>query len=160
MKIPDKYLKDNQHGLFLLLTLGVIFSLALGFGFRHQSLVSPPVRPGPGIDGGFGPTSAVSLALKPETKHVLLEKGRLRLDGPPVWTLPEKDPDPGKIPLAESQGFYAVTGSKTPVMDKFEIDLIAFSSNPDTHLHVRQVDHNELGFGGGFKIALELIKDF
>lgn len=160
MTIPQKKLWDNQHGLFLLLTLGFIFALALGIGISHQIWLKPPAGgKGQGVEQVFDPGSA-SLVLKTRTEKFAFRKGRLSLDGPAVWQMPDEDRDPGKMPLAESQRFFAETGAKTPVNEKFEIDLVDFTNRPETHLHVRQVDHNELGFGGGFKIAFELLQVF
>jgi len=50
--------------------------------------------------------------------------------------------------------------SSTVRAGEFAFEIYQVARRPNTHLHVRPVDHNNVGFGGGLKIALEIVEEF
>lgn len=66
----------------------------------------------------------------------------------------------GQIPRINTPLIYQQKGNRFASPGKFSIELYQFTEKPNTHFHIRAVDHNDIGYGGGLKIALEIVEKF
>ncbi len=65
-----------------------------------------------------------------------------------------------KITRITAPLLYTFKNSQGDNLGKFSVELYQVTKKPNSHFHIREVDHHNIGYGGGLKIALEIVEAF
>lgn len=150
---------DGAFGFWVACVVAGVFSWSLiWFGlFQTQKAVLAPVQK---FEIFQPQNDSASLALAPAEQAFPGYPKYTSLTQPVKWQDGKTFNLEGEIVRMDSPFVYDYGQAKRRAPQRFSIELYQVAGVPDTHLHIRQVDYNELGYGGGFKIALEIVERF
>lgn len=139
-----------KHGPSVLLAGFAALSMtAAGWLIPGQAKVAPPAlesAPAAPSPSTTGPVEQLVLTMQSSTASISKGPQPLSFDG--------------SIKRIDTPLVIRPQETNNPRPGDFQIELYRLSKRPNALLHVRQVDYNGLGYGGGLKLALEVVEDF